>query len=329
MDTLARLLRFAKSSGAILCGHGIADEGSPIHVSVEQLENAIDLARVLGSLVPLTDLVSRYRSGRSTAGLFALTFDDGYESLRAAVPILTRHDVPATVFLVSSATRSGAPFWWDRLDAASERSTQDARAEFLRSLSLPADAGHSARDELLARYRGRSHPSLDAALDQLEAVSAAVTKQRPMTFGELEDLSDGNMLEFGVHTQTHALLPLLDSDEVREEIRECYNELKEHLDSRVVPILAAPFGLYDERTQPLAREAGMDAVLSLNQVTLASRPASGTVPRISLSRKQAPWKLALKLTGLVDAREVRRGALKNPYVPGQPRMLWDDVPDSS
>ncbi|MHB1169049.1 MAG: polysaccharide deacetylase family protein, partial [Longimicrobiales bacterium] len=102
---LSRLLRLARGDGAILCGHGIATEESAIHISLQQLDEALDVASALGSIIPLAELAHRYMQGKSTKALFSITFDDGYESLRVAVPLLARRGIPATVFVVSSGAQ--------------------------------------------------------------------------------------------------------------------------------------------------------------------------------------------------------------------------------
>src|SRR5687768_6782875 len=106
---LSRIFRPFARSGAILCYHGIATGPirSPVHHTVAELEEAVEVARELGRIIPLTDFVRIHQSGRSTAGLFALTFDDAYLSLHAAAAFLRREQVPITVFAVSDALDDG------------------------------------------------------------------------------------------------------------------------------------------------------------------------------------------------------------------------------
>ena len=324
---VARLLQSTMKSGAILCGHGIAlhPYDPAIHMSPEEVVAAVRIARDLGTVVPLAELVDRWNAGRSTSGLFALTFDDGYASLSSVLPLLDRQGVPTTIFIVTNAARTGVPFWWDRLEVAFRTARPESRADFLNALLLDAPTLGATRDQLLVRYRGRSDHLLDEALGTLEDASGVRTSQRPMTFDELRQIPRSETLSFGVHTRTHALLPLLSPSEVLDEIRMGHAELREHLDDRVVSILAAPFGLYDARTNELARTAGMTGTLSLNNVSLRSRPVSGTLPRICLVRKQRKLKLLLKLSGAADILQRQRGELEDPPIPAGP---MDDQPNN-
>ena len=66
-------------------------------------------------MVPLQEAVHRLdATGRLPRGLAALTFDDGFSSLHEhGFPVLARHRLPATVFLVAETlTAAGRPVDW-------------------------------------------------------------------------------------------------------------------------------------------------------------------------------------------------------------------------
>ena len=88
----------------ILCYHAIdPDWRSPLSVSPEQFEaHCAWLARHRRVVGAAEAAVRVALSGRLPRGRVAITFDDGFRSVhRYAFPILVRHRLPATVFLVA------------------------------------------------------------------------------------------------------------------------------------------------------------------------------------------------------------------------------------
>jgi peptidoglycan/xylan/chitin deacetylase (PgdA/CDA1 family) len=162
----------------------------------------------------------------------------------------------------------------------------------------------------LATYAGRWSPDLEPALQTLVHDAGFRTAHRSMTFAELAQLATIPSVEVGVHTVSHPVLPLLSDADLRQEIAAAYADLRERF-AAVLPILALPFGLYDERTLRIARAAGMTASLSV-----ASANLNGThreaLPRYCVTRSDTPAKLGLRLLGLRDL--VRRSA-RRPLVP--------------
>lgn len=150
-------------------------------------------------MVPLQEAVHRLdATGRLPRGLAALTFDDGFSSLHEhGFPVLARHRLPATVFLVAETlTAAGRPVDWVDTAPAEQLTTltieqvremQDAGIRFeshsfshldLTSLSfedcvrdltdsrelLEALLGRPVR--LLAYPRGRHNASVRAAAER-------------------------------------------------------------------------------------------------------------------------------------------------------------------
>lgn len=352
LESLAR----RRSPGSILCYHGIARSAPvrSIHVSPEELAEAVAVLRRVATPVPLREIVERVRAGRSTAGLVALTFDDAYVSVATeAADFLQREAVPITLFVVTQAARDGARFWWDRLESLAYGLDRETWRRLLDRLAVPdryrTESGDGAvrfarlRAWVLRHHAGREPPGLADAEAELEAgldtgtVGAAGTgaggiaaaggdramtfgdrrlayrgsamalRDRAMTFDELDRFVASGLVDVGVHTVTHAALPLLPDEEVREEVRACYAGLRERWPG-AVPVLAAPYGLVDERVVRLAREAGMAASLTLSDNTLSVTGPGGGIPRLGMSRGDPPWKLSLRCAGIAErVRKWRTG----------------------
>ena len=318
-----------RSGGAILCFHGVTGSDCPAkgsaHVSIEAFTSIVHLARRLGTLVPLSELVQRHAAGRSTGGLVAITFDDAYQAL-GSDPVrdfISRHAVPVTVFVVTSAAETGAAYWWDRVEDLFAAVDADRWRVFENQCGLPDEyrhgqpAGHGPlrplRQWMLATYSGRWPRHLEPALFALECEAGRSTSHRSMTLDELERLAAVPSIELGVHTVSHPVLPLVPGTEMQQEIAGCYDRLRERFE-RAVPMLAIPFGLYDERTIRASRAAGMTAALTLGETTLNHANGDHALPRFCMMNGDTPTSVAMRLLGV---RELVRRRL-SPAFPALP-----------
>src|SRR5262245_22787137 len=94
----------------ILSFHRINDEGDPFFPSLSTEVFARQMAFVARAYVVLTveELAERMRQNAVPRNALAITFDDGYrDNLTHAAPILARHGLPATVFVVTGSMESG------------------------------------------------------------------------------------------------------------------------------------------------------------------------------------------------------------------------------
>jgi len=325
----AAVWRTAGTRGAILCFHGLDVDTAPscssIHVPLPLLEAAIAAVRGLGTIVPLREIVTRHLAGRGTAGLVALTADDAYASLLAAEPFLRRSGVPLAVFVVSDALITGRTFWWDRIDDVFPLASAERWQRFEEECGLPeayrrgqpANEGpvRPLRQWLLAEHAGRWPDALEEPLGRLEGELGSRTAQRSMTESELAGFVARTGTQIGVHTASHAVLPLLQDHELVREIAQCHEELRSRF-SDVLPYLAVPFGLFDARALRLAAEAGMTVSLTLAGAPLGRYfVADLGVPRFCVVREHTPRILAFKVSGVVALLSRIRGPRVTRYPP--------------
>ena len=304
----------SRRGGSILCLHAVTTPECPSEttsaVNLEQLEALVKALSRVADIVSIRELVERQAANSSTRGLAAITFDDAYASIAVAVREIFRpRSTPISTFVISGAAYTGARFWWDRVeDIAPHVSAawwQELEAivgmpEQFR-IGQPSDYGplRPLRQWILYRYRGEWPSELEDALDKLETETGLASRQRSMTYAEMRLLagSDG-LVEFGVHTVNHRVLPLLSRDEAVVEIQECYRALVSEL-TGVLPILAIPFGLFDQRTADIARDAGMTASLSLAGTPVSDHGRRGGIlPRLSVGGRERPWRLQLRVLGV-------------------------------
>jgi peptidoglycan/xylan/chitin deacetylase (PgdA/CDA1 family) len=304
-----------KGPGAILCYHGVIDGPAPgvasFHVSAAQLAEGIAQVQSVGRVVHLAELLRRIEAGKSTSGLFALTFDDAYEGvLRHALPVLRTAGAPAAVFPVSSTFRGEARFWWDRLEGTLARAQEPEWQALTQGFEVAVARGPAAmtafRDAVLVRMQGRLTVRAEEALQAAERATGFETALRAMSADDLTELARDPLISIGPHTETHATLACLDNVAVEREITRCTAALAE-LGLTPLPVLAVPYGAGDNRTVALARRAGMMWCLGTAARTLAHASPTRPIPRFVMSTRRRGWRLASQLRGFTDRAKAAMG----------------------
>jgi peptidoglycan/xylan/chitin deacetylase (PgdA/CDA1 family) len=307
-------------SGGVLCFHGITAETHPsrnmANLPVDLFRRCVETARSLGEIVPLRTLLRRHRDGRSTRGLVALTFDDAYATVHdLLLSVLEAEQVPVTLFVVTDAAASGQAYWWDRLEEAAALARREDWHGFEERCGLPATyrrrwpmhGPHWAmRQFILSQHRGQFPEQWEGALSELERTLRGPELQRPMTWRELDEMMRSDLVDLGVHTVSHPLLPALSEAEQRAEITQSHRILRERYD-RTLPILSVPYGLQDDRTLAIARSCGMHETLGLSNATLRAT-THGVIPRFCMHRGETELKLTIRLSGILERYRFRLDA---------------------
>lgn len=274
-----------RSGGVILLYHrvvaGVPDPQLLTVTSAHLAEHLQILAQAC-TPVSLRDLPSLRRPHPRRAAV-AVTFDDGYaDNLWEAKPLLERWQVPATMF-VATGQLGRSEFWWDQvarvlLDTPAlppvltlrvggvERTwnVSDA-AEAYRGWNVlqtwPGERGEAYKD-LCGMLGGLEREERERVLDRLAEWGGAERKARVdyrvMTPDEVMALSEGDVVEVGGHTVTHARLSSLSRRVQFREIREGKTRL-EHILGRPITSFSYPFGAPADFTlasMTLARIAG-------------------------------------------------------------------------
>lgn len=313
--------------GAILCFHSLTSSELPAagaaHVSVGHFRALVRTARLLATIVPLSELLRRHQSGENTAGLAAVTFDDAYAALGAGLrDVMLREGVPVAIFVATGASASATAFWWDRIDDAAAAVTPDRWRAFEAACGLPEAYRRGQprehgplrplRQWILATHAGRWPDHLETPLARLEDDAGTRTLHRAMSFDELEALHDTGLVEIGVHTVSHPVLPLLDDSELERELAQSRATVRDRF-RKAVPVLAIPFGLYDERTLQAARAAGLAASLTLESRTVHAATRSDVLPRFCVTASDTPFRLGLRMLDVPHVIRGWAGARASPY----------------
>jgi len=177
----------------VLCYHAVDPVwAAPLSVTPEALEQQMGWVARARTVLPLREAVGRLDgSWRLPRGHAALTFDDGFASVYDhAFPILARHQLPATVFLVAETlTPEGRAVDW--VDEPSARPLTTLTLEQVREMQA---AG--------VDFQSHSYSHLDLTTLSYEECRADLRRSRELLSDLLHD--DVAMLAYprGRHDET-------------------------------------------------------------------------------------------------------------------------------
>jgi len=267
--------------GLVLLYHRIADlshDPQRLAVTPERFADHLDIVREHGVPMDLGTLVALAKEDALPQGAVAVTFDDGYaDNLAAAAPLLTRANVPASIFVTTGAMREGREFWWDEAERLMLGHEECARfAGWTVESGACPTVRHREYLDLCHRLRLMSEHDRDRVLASLAAGANsdrdARPSHRPLSAAEVRTLAARPGITIGSHTKCHTSLAALESSEQRHTIQDAVDELG-RITGESLTAFAYPFGGSSDvsaDTLAAARAAG---------VTVACTSQPGSVRR--------------------------------------------------
>jgi peptidoglycan/xylan/chitin deacetylase (PgdA/CDA1 family) len=182
-----------------------------------------------GQPISMTQIAESHLTGEKLPDKsFAITFDDGFlNNLTVAAPVLEELSIPATFYLTSDFIDSNRMSWIDRIEWALEETRQG-------KLDLPWETGceFESQDEKIDLLDEiRANVKVNAALsgddiasgiqEQLGLPQTSETDDqldKKMNWTQVRKLASSPIFDVGGHTHTHAILALLPTEEMEQEI---------------------------------------------------------------------------------------------------------------
>jgi peptidoglycan/xylan/chitin deacetylase (PgdA/CDA1 family) len=280
--------------------HRIAElETDPwqLAVSPKNFERQVLWLKANRDVVPLEWLLERLSSGIPSTGTVALTFDDGYgDVVREGLPILKKHQCPATIFVATDMVGAKEGFWWDTLariffaqrdlpdsltlDFASRTVRQGGLSHFDSQLR------HEVHLELWRHLKTATNKERSRALRYLcqwaGVEIAAPPADRCATVSELGAFSVPGFFDLGAHTASHASLTALPQAGQRAEIAASIEWIESRFKIPVVG-LAYPFGDYDGATINAAKAEGLRFACTTKSSSISHLFDNFALPRMQVS----------------------------------------------
>jgi peptidoglycan/xylan/chitin deacetylase (PgdA/CDA1 family) len=225
-----------RSRNRVLTYHNFQPSGT------EAFEKQCEHIRHYYNPVSLDEVAAYVRDGKALPrNSVALTVDDGYRDFYLhAYPVLRRHQIPATVFLMTNFLDRREWPWWDRLRYAFLQAKVDSillrvgeleQARYtLRDPASRVAAFERTAEELKA-VPNAARLDFIARLPEtfgIDMPSDPPAEIEPMKWDEVREMAS-NGISFGAHTKSHPILASIGDEQLREEIEGSKQRIQDEL----------------------------------------------------------------------------------------------------
>jgi peptidoglycan/xylan/chitin deacetylase (PgdA/CDA1 family) len=213
----------------VLMYHRVLPKDSParkteqpgMYVSPETLDLHLTELKRRFELVHLDEWLCRAREGLPLPKLAcAITFDDGWrDNYEFALPVLAKHNAPATIFLVSSYVGTAQRFWPNRLRSLLDKALASPGSidfpEPLMSIIEPMlvqakQRGVLLEDDVDRAIQGAKGLAEERIRSLVEAAGKSCGDSTEATEilsrSEIAEMAATGLVRFGSHTMTHLRL---------------------------------------------------------------------------------------------------------------------------
>lgn len=280
--------------GAVLTFHGLRADGVSTGVGDESLHLPVSAFRAICThlaeccrVLPLAEMAAVLQAGEKLpTGAVAITFDDGYASnYELGYPILRELGLHATIFLATGFLDGTHPLWFQEVD---------------RALGGPSAVGLG---ETLARLKSLPDEKMRAEVREMAEpceVSQTPAVTRPLTWGQVREMSASGLIELGGHTHTHPILARCSWENQRWEIGMCRDRITTEL-GRAPRLFAYPnggMGDFTADTQLLLAESGFTSAWTMITARASQDSASFEMPRYG--SPESVWETEATVSGAFE-----------------------------
>lgn len=293
--------------------HRVSPKKDPLWAPIppEQFDSIIDYIAKNHTVVSLENhIIFSKELKPSSKKIAAIVFDDGYKDfLEYALPILKKHNCPASMYVVSDCVTTQVPPWTYILDYHFSNSkklelklnfdflpenlhvqkfnNQDEKLKFAKDFKLQLKMIPNSQRVAL----------FEQTISSLDDVS--IPKNLMLNWDELLQIKNEGV-EIGSHSMTHPLLAKLENES------DLINEIKgsaliiEKMLGKFPLALSYPIGSYNETTKRIAKEAGYKMGLAVNQQFYdSSKNDLFEIPRVEIY-SQSNLKTKFRILGLTS-----------------------------
>lgn len=265
------------------------------HVPAEEFEKHLIYYKSNFHIVPLAELFDIKRNNTiPKKTTIAITFDDGFiNNLDVALPLLEKHQVPATFFVTTAPlVNEDTILWSDLLEIAcaflEKNQVQMGDKVFTRQGKYRWISGDHIN---LNWYLNEKSPEEKSVLmnewkekHNIKELKRKINSHCFALMGkeDIKKLASSPLVEIGSHTHSHHHLSTLDDKTLEFELTYSKSLLENIIDKKVES-LAFPNGNYNDRVLDFCKKAGYKNLIAVGLNDPSEKSSPDIVPRMGIS----------------------------------------------
>ena len=277
-----------------------ANANNALTVSERHFDEHLTYLKKWFDIVPLTELVNEIGQLNATPSRpkLSITFDDGWrDNYLYAWPILKKHSVPATIFLVSDYVGTSKCLWWSALErhyvshstppipewigSLMSTATQNGFTEISSILQAAKLTQTATPDDVIQLFKNVEHAALEAFAQALQIGNKQANEPELFNWDNAREMQRFG-IDFGAHTQRHELLDLIDDMSIQYTVRGSVEALREQ-GINSIPIFSYPNGNTDARVQRAVSKTGFKVAVGTKRGTISGSGVNPMdLPRINI-----------------------------------------------
>ncbi|MFL6256898.1 MAG: polysaccharide deacetylase family protein, partial [Pyrinomonadaceae bacterium] len=251
----------------ILTYHRFSRGADPLATPAADFDAHLKYLKEHYTLVPLSRVAAHYTGGAALPARAAcVTIDDGFvDAYELAFPLLRRHGVPATLFVITDFLDGRAWMWTDKLrhvalSAQAERLNAEVVGRSFDIRLAGRDSRLSAAGRVNSELKRLAPREREEAIERIAAAHGVTLPVRPpaefspVTWEQARELDAGGV-EIGSHTVSHPILTTTDDAQLAAELHVSRERLETEL-GHPVGLFCYPNGAYDARVRRETERAG-------------------------------------------------------------------------
>ncbi len=276
---------FFSHQTAIIMYHGLTDQDDQLenyhgkHLHIQTFKKHLEYLKKYYSIIPLDTFVEHVLTKTTLPkNAVVLTFDDGYESnFTLGFPLLKEFNAPATIFLTTDFIEQKQFIWPNRIEYAILTTRHSSLRMPIKNEELVFDlnsdeAKKKAINDIKILLKSLDHTQRLEFVDEMEKSleqklmfnETTPLTHRALSWPQIQEMSQSNLITFGAHTCSHPILALCTSELMDKEITTPKKIIEEKLNKNC-PLFCYPYGgedSFNEQTKKCVQEAGFCCALT-------------------------------------------------------------------